>query len=136
MSIKTWKAEFYSRPLKKFTKVQAIEHSLRKWIGLRPENREKHLASIYMFSWLRDYKGELFEIDSVSCALCVKYHQDYDSEFEVSRCETCPLYQSLGVPCDDREGDIDQPWVLWVDKADPEPMISALQKCLEENKSG
>ena len=41
MSIATWKKEFYS-PISKCPKSKAAAHSLKKWIGLRPENLAKH----------------------------------------------------------------------------------------------
>lgn len=43
MSIKTWKEEFYPvKPRKSMTTKEAIEHSLRKWEGLRKSNLKKH----------------------------------------------------------------------------------------------
>ena len=42
MSLESWKAEFYTIPASKCPEEYAIEHSLRKWTGLLPENLDKH----------------------------------------------------------------------------------------------
>lgn len=40
MSLDTWKAEFYSIPAEEVAAKDAIQHSLTKWIGLRPEKSQ------------------------------------------------------------------------------------------------
>lgn len=43
MSLKTWKKEFYpTKPSHKWTWLECIEHSLRKWRGATEENCQKH----------------------------------------------------------------------------------------------
>lgn len=134
MSLITWKEEFYSRPLKKFTKVQAIEHSLKKWTGLLPKNIQKHELFLQNFTSLRGSENSSLNIDCESCALCIKYLKDWE-DAEVSKCEVCPLYLTLGRSCDDRtNGGGDSPYSLFIDNQDPTPMIKALKKCLKENK--
>lgn len=133
MSLKTWKKEFYSRPLKKFTKIQAIEHSLKKWTGLSKKNIQKHGLFLKNYTSLRDAENLSINIDCESCALCVKYLKDWDGSV-ISKCEQCPLYITLGRACDDRTSG-DSPYSLFIDNQDPEPMIVALKKCLKENSS-
>lgn len=42
MSLETWKEEFYKIPAEECIKEQALDHSITKWEGLRPENLQKH----------------------------------------------------------------------------------------------
>ena len=37
MSIRTWKEEFYPKRAQETTKAEALDHSILKWVGLRPE---------------------------------------------------------------------------------------------------
>lgn len=129
MSLETWKKEFYSQdPTKRMTKVAAVKHSIKKWVGLRPENLKKHKLSYFDVKGLQDVDGNKFWVNSSSCALCVKY---YDDQQDKNSCYRCPLYKSLGnIECD---GSDDMPFMLFVDnKNDPEPMIAALEKVLAE----
>lgn len=126
MSLKTWKAEFYSEPTEEMTKKAAIEHSIKKWIGLRPENLAKHECYFdKSCDWVvrDDNTTDFLLIDSGTCALCVKYLSDGDLP-----CLKCPLYKSLGYRCD---GGITSPFVVWLLVQDPEPMIEALQGLLK-----
>lgn len=125
MSLATWKEEFYPIDAKrKMTSIQATEHSLKKWIGLRDVNLEKH-------GLVRDLVGNLsdginyFHIDGKSCALCQIYVSQRDT------CVGCPLYTSRGfVPCDGG----DDPFGMYKGIFDPEPMIEELEKALSEIK--
>lgn len=129
MSIKTWMKGFYPVSSKeRMTRVAAIEHSLRKWIGILPENLEKHSVQDGV-PHLRDGDGLIFQVDSSSCALCVKYADD--------ECIDCPLAHTLGHTCDGHKSEIGRewdkkrfPWLCWHKDRDPKPMIEALQKSL------
>lgn len=125
MSLKTWKKEFYPKaPTKKMTVREALEHSIRKWEGLRPENLERHEVLRSKYYWLADEANmDTFDINADSCALCKKFYlMDYE-------CTDCPLYQQLGKRCDANDR---SPYVIWRTKGNPEPMIKALKKALEE----
>lgn len=125
MSLQTWKKEFYLvNPSKRMTKKQAIGHSLRKWIGLRKSNLEKHEIS-------KDGHqiGDNFDyltIEMESCAMCVKY---FDKNKFAKCCEKCPLAISLGEACDNS---VNGPYETWCDTGNPNPMIKALRALLEE----
>lgn len=131
MSLATWMEEFYPITADATTKRNAIEHSLRKWIGLRPENLAKHrVAKGKDFFWnnsvISDGEGGLY-IESESCALCFHY---YDRG-EAPRCGRCPLAKAReGRPCDQ----YDSPYHKWLYTDDPEPMINDLEKALEAKK--
>ena len=114
MSLETWKKEFYFVDARVVPVEQAVQHSLRKWIGLRSENLEKHGLCIDGKRIYGD-DGRLF-ISESSCALCRYYIEDY--------CCQCPLYAVLGRPCDSSSSSPYQQFVL---NGNPEPMIEALE---------
>ena len=137
MSLKTWKAEFYPKPpRKRMTKREAIEHSLRKWKGLRGKALQRHKVAISVDAVIdaRDLdlvvrEQDCLEIDMDSCALCAKYFNEEGYSFlseEDSSCDKCPLAKLLGTSCDNRGG----PYRTWRDTGDPEPMIRALKALL------
>ena len=114
------------------TPLAAVNHSLAKWKGLRPENLEA--AGIYYLEG-RDLvdaeENHILRISGDSCSLCVKYVKPRNDGEE---CDDCPLYQvsmeeNGDHPCHGRsslfeeyiEGDPD------MGDCDPEPMISMLE---------
>lgn len=133
MSLQTWKEEFYpEKPRKSMTEKQAIEHSIRKWEGLRKTNLKKHKILLYHSVHFIEDENDGMYIESESCALCKKYlHLD---KYEANPCEECPLYKSLGKPCDQFKllGEQTSPYIIWEKTGDPRPMIKALKKLLEE----
>ncbi len=90
MSLATWEKEFYPITASKCKKKDALDHSILKWTGLLPKNREKHGMTIKHKSvGLRRYNyitseenGELV-IRDVSCALCIIFDD----------CADCPLLE-------------------------------------------
>ena len=98
MSLKTWLDEFYPIPAAKVSKEDALEHSIRKWKGLLPENLEKHQV-VYQWEELQSQnEEELIQplpISSSSCALCQHW---YDDE---SGCPECPLVKAGNNCCED-----------------------------------
>lgn len=93
MSLITWKEEFYPIPASHYMPWESTcQHSLQKWIGLRPENLQKHNVALrpYQLSNPRppvylvdvdieklkhdklDYNWDILEINGSSCALCLK----------------------------------------------------------------
>ena len=134
MSLETWKKEFYpveadSLEAQASTRT-AIEHSLRKWRGLRPEALLKHevrLEGPYNKEVVDDCadaeNGPRFLLGNQSCALCL-YITDYT-------CEACPIFNVSGAACDPAENsDEVTAWEVYVHDADPEPMIAQLEKAL------
>lgn len=134
MSFQTWLAEAYPVPayeLQHATKVEATEHSLRKWKHMTPKILEKHGLCV-------DHSGDLYELKSVdwsresfrintqTCALCIKYYFD-----DPDTCGGCPLYDHLGQRCDRSSNDLTSPYHVWLDDHDPKPMIAALKAALK-----
>lgn len=132
MSFQTWMEEFYPNPLPSnvksisMTLKQACQHSLQKWIGLRPENLKKHHVILLKMSlgiWAIDeiFSKEIslssikhkLKISGESCALCfiseimaidinewIDEWIDEKKTRSVSVCEVCPLNFTLSYPCD------------------------------------
>lgn len=127
MSNETWRDEFYPCNASSEEALQApAKHSLRKWIGFRKANLDKHkLSDIPM------------EIDASTCALCQKYEVAEDT------CDNCPLCVVRGgYPCDEQtpreqEHPTECPYVQFTLYDDPEPMIQWLEKAvaLEEDST-
>jgi hypothetical protein len=120
MSLQTWKDEFY--PIHAFkavgSELEAAKHSLRKWIGLRKENLEKHgLERKGREISSTDFINFPFSISESSCALC-QYHDGY--------CNDCILY-TLGNGCEEEGSE----YIIWVNEGDPEPMIKALEEAIK-----
>lgn len=150
MSIESWTQEFYPYPANSAeAHERAIDHSLQKWIGLRPENLARHALSQAaggLYDVGSSYKGSpLFQIDAGSCALCSVYYdssadylgpEDSDEWEAVPECRECPLSKARGgVPCDHCMGsEKNSPYGKGTvcDPATPEPMILWLLKAKEE----
>lgn len=139
MSLQTWKAKFYpTKPTKKMTKREAIEHSIRKWEGIRKSNLKKHGLEQEIFEIVEREGSYRFSIDVESCALCKKY---YSSAYEIvddvvvydfeRKCSECPLRQVLGHPCDFSS---DAEYGTWMWTGNPVPMIKALKQALKQVK--
>lgn len=136
MSLQTWKEEFYPIAAKAMEKLKAsddlslLNHSLKKWIGLRKENLEKH-GIIYSKSMNALYNSEDFigtigassiSINGSSCSLCQRYGNS---------CHSCPLKESRGTSCDADIEETLSPWGEWIFNENPEPMILALQEAIK-----
>lgn len=120
MSLSTWKKEFYPTEAKNVKEADAVEQSLRKWIGLRRKNLAKHGVRHDMdITYLIGDGNYNMVIDGDSCALCQHY-----LSLNFKPCSDCPLYAALGGSCDyDRSA----PYDIWRNTSNPEPMIAALQ---------
>lgn len=122
MSIKTWKKEFYPvSATSRMSKKAAIEHSIKKWEGLLPENLKRHEVAIDVCGNVHDDEIS-FEICDQSCALCQKYFGEC--------CVKCPLYEKLGFECGRgtiKDGD---GWKSYMEEGDPELMLKNLRSLL------
>lgn len=152
MSLKTWIEEFYpiEARLAVDDDVQACEHSIRKWMGLRRENLMKHgvVMNVRVVTEVAPESGtdyldipddKTFWINSGSCVLCQRHYNEF-ADVE-DQCETCPLFRSLGYSCDDEQYDEENEISLFNISCrclpinqnrypDPEPMIGELEKAL------
>jgi flagellar basal body P-ring protein FlgI len=135
MSLKTWKKEFFGGLSRaKRSEKAAVEHSLKKWIGLRPENLAKHGVKTLSLSYFpddvtsdaiaSDDTAQLI-INSESCALCARHSCD---------CEKCSITQQrLGYDCDQLSPvEMLSPFSAWRRNSDPEPMIEVLQAIADD----
>lgn len=141
--IESWKKEFYHIPARKAAgdDLTAVEHSLKKWMGLRKENLDKHKVA---------QRGKtIFSIDdelrvsNKTCALCIGHLQEQE-DVRQSPCASCPLYKVRGGYACDHAGPDDpnldpnhypyrrvSPFEFFVYFNDPEPMIRWLEKTKE-----
>jgi hypothetical protein len=115
MSLESWKAEYYPVPADQCPPEQAVEHSLRKWIGLRRENLERHGMRAMSEDITDAQTSEWFRIGASTCSLCETH----------TICRGCPL---LAGQCVDGMN-------AWWDDHDPEPMIAALEAALKMQQS-
>lgn len=129
--LKSWRAEFYPVEAKHVPEQKALAHSLQKWVGLLPENLERH-GVMHEPGW-RELRGnsveEDFTIGSSSCALCVYHYED--------SCKTCPIAIARdGVPCDSPDFKTDRvsPWARMIRDGNPRPMIQLLASALTIEK--
>lgn len=122
MTIETWKDEFYpiAASVPSLTNdVARLEHSIKKWEGLRPKNVAKHdliISGDSLFCKTYGYY-QYFDINADTCALCVAHRC----------CTGCPLFKTLGKQCDKGTA---APYAIFIETGDPEPMIKALKETL------
>jgi hypothetical protein len=131
VSLKTWKDEFYPVEADKTEPgIEAIEHSLRKWRGLRAENLAKHDCGE---SRGTIYDGiRVFDVNNMSCALCF-HAAEWNGMLGSGDCDDCPLRDYLGRSCDESLEE-PMPYVVYRRNGDVEPMIEALGGALEMEK--
>lgn len=117
-----WLTRYYPKPADEVGVRAAVQHSLRKWRGLRVIGQ---YGIHQQNTQLRDAnKNVVLEVITDSCALCQHYFTPDNG------CAMCPLSIIRGrVPCDVALVDEDRsPWEQWVKEGDPEPMIRWLEK--------
>ena len=109
MTLEQWNATYYAIPASEATgsDAEALEHSLWKWIGFREK---------YANGWEQ----------STSCALCKRY-LDYSFNSITVGCRHCPL----GIAGKECEAHDNNPYTLFLDTGNPEPMIEALAELLD-----
>jgi len=139
MTVKTWIDEFYPKPVEDTTPDDAVQHSLTKWQGLKPENLKKHNVRVSTFADVvginDDDQMDGLSINGTTCSLCHHFLSHKDEHLD--RCEPCPLSIVRGkTPCDNERDDEDiAPWYAFRDNTNglntPEPMIHWLEKALE-----
>ena len=140
MSLQTWCAKFYrcSAASKEATRtlLAAVEHSLKKWQGLRARHLKAHDIPISRYLVDRDDPIDILFIDGDTCALC-HFYMSTDWECD---CDRCILKEIRGVQCDESIDGEKSPFGSWLDNLDPEPMIKLLlvarRKVKADEKSG
>ncbi len=118
MSIKSWKLEFYPKPADEAigSPLEAAHHSLLKWQGLLPDNREKHSLTLEEGDLVGE---ETFSIGRNNCALCELTEQA--NAFNIDACIYCPMFTVLGKTCDE-----DGLWRGFLYRDEVQPMVDAL----------
>ena len=97
MSIRTWQKEYYPTSAQRNceTDLTAIQHSLKKYEGMKSANLKKHDVWLEEGSLCEPFqKTEMVQsflvMGNDQCALCHKHYTLSSSE----PCATCPLYIS------------------------------------------
>ena len=162
MSFNSWKNEFYPngpkgmRPLPyQEPVIAAIDHSLRKWKGMLPENLAKHNVALTRVD-SREHgcglfvhaKGRLespgyrLPINDTSCSLCkmcTVVNDTAELKYTYIDCPACPLYTQLGgKACDTTIDDgvhPTGPYIIMMVQRDPTPMIEHLEAALKTAKA-
>lgn len=137
MTLFTWIAEFYPEPADVPTNdADRCRHSIRKWEGARKENLKRH-GMVHRIGYAKLFSDELFSdgpsfwFGPDTCALCLVHMEEEDCN------KSCPLLRAGFVPCgtspwlDESVTIGSDPYEIWCDTGDPEPMIAALKKALE-----
>lgn len=129
MSLATWKAEFYPVEAKDVKPEDALDHSIRKWEGLRVQSLRKHglkKENHGLATAMGDRSGCLFLPASQNCALCAHY------KGADRKCQGCPLAQSRGgLRCDvarTSHGETISPWHAWAVRGVSRHMLVALRR--------
>lgn len=119
MSEQSWIDEHYPIPASEVPIEDALQHSLRKWVGARKENLKKH-----------GVEKPPFRYSSRTCALCC--HCCVAGPYvEGGGCAPCPLFKVRGAPCDQRISKGVNPYRLYTMRGDPEPMIELIEAAIE-----
>jgi hypothetical protein len=132
MSLKTWCEEFYPVPACNVPESEELDHSIRKWEGLRPAARKRHGVSNNCYGDL--YSGtNMFSIDVTTCALCVRHYN-----LAAGLCPGCPLSDVRGADCVSlAKGEREPPYDAWYDRGDPRSMLKWLRRAkrMQEKKA-
>ena len=140
MSLESWKKEFYpirasdiakivedrGPDISTESKIELIEHSLRKWEGNKSKNLTKHKMENWSNS-ISDERGDYLEVDSSSCSLCKVF---YKKAVGGDACGECPLsIVRGGFACDEDDDSGGSPWHrARTSDGNPQNMIHWLKK--------
>ena len=126
MSMASWCKVFYPETVEcvgRWTNRTALEHSLKKWIGLRSEHLKAH--ALYLVDAGRHTElhserpfDEPLDLTGSSCALCEMHDSD---------CGLCPIAM-VAMEADGSDELCHAEYRHFVDTHNPEPMIKLLRK--------
>lgn len=122
MSLASWKAEYYPIDAQEAAAkgdLVAVEHSIRKWEGLTPENLARHGCAKILRN-ISDEDRQILQINDSTCSLCVLHYKKLNSE----PCATCPIFL-VHEPCCDWP---QSPFTRWVATTSPHPMLRVLNQ--------
>lgn len=101
----------------------ALNHSLRKWLGLTKKALREHGLSFYggdVFS--RDGTSIFLNVDAESCALCQHFLDDRTG------CATCPIVLMRGYTCCDARHGEESEYSIFGEFGEARPMIALLRR--------
>lgn len=128
---KDWLKKYYPVAAKDAagSDAEAIKHALVKFPGLRPEVLKEYGITRDDIFLRVGHNKAFFSVTGSTCALCERHYMTKRS------CKNCPL-SWVGAECANAKGD--DPYMVFCDTGDPEPMIQALRKALAlvEKKGG
>lgn len=127
MSLADWKKEYYPVPAEQATstELEAVEHAIKKWEGLKPIILKLHGLEKTLFELYEDEpSGATMAIDGTTCALCKRHPLD---------CDHCVLSEVRdGASCTMTKGRaIYSPYQSFTKRGDPEPMLRVLRAAKE-----
>lgn len=126
-NLELWRDVYYPTNAKDASDdpLKAAEHSLRKWLGTRPEILKKFgLRFENHRLWDRNRKAHRF--DSASCALCQYEERLYAEDLTLRPCQGCPFTLVHGRFCGDEYSE--------ASSGNVEPMINRLQQVVVQLK--
>jgi len=136
MGLSTWEEEFCPVEAGQCASGNQamLEHSLRKWRGAIPANLRKHGVEYKHSASIVDVENSaVFTFNCQSCALCQVYHNERTEQGRgIPDCTGCPLNDMFGGPCCYSNPD---PYAVFLKTGNPQPMIEALTKCLQNETS-
>ena len=120
MSLKSWKKEFYPKPVHMCSYKKAGEHTELKWTGLSKKNLKKHGGT---HDWaLINFEDDTLRIDSDTCLWCRIDLSAYSS------CTSCPGYIGNNkIKCDSA-------YHHWKATGDVRPMLKWIRKARKYNR--
>lgn len=125
MSLETWKDEYYPVDAGEVRKDDALDHSLRKWTGLLPENLARHGAVLEDFGCgvrvTAEGGTDSFRMDGLTCALCATHE-----------CKECPLKVIGGEECDPDDCHAPTVYRTFHATLNPQPMIELMTRVKKE----
>jgi hypothetical protein len=133
MSLKEWKSMYYPVEASTITNEKdALIHSYKKWLGLRPHVLKKYNIIHKLHSTALFYNSTKeggFYIHDTSCALCQIYlYNDINTT-----CIECPLYKIREERCYKLNGSIfNSPYHKFIDNDDPTDMINLLKNAIKK----
>lgn len=126
MSLESWQEEFYPvKANKDMTVLQALKHTLLKYIGARKKNLDKHGMTKnkgeFWSSSIHDIKSlePSFVFGTETCSLCSKYF--------FKDCIKCPIKEN-GSGCILKKT---SPYYVFCRTGNPEPMIRLVRKLIK-----
>ena len=114
MSLKSWKKEFYPKPVHMCKYSEAGKYTELKWVGLSKKNLKKHKGTKY--GYYIDFEDGEFRIDGDSCMWCKMAHD----------CNEC-LGIVNNVYCGNSFND-------WVRTGKVKPMLQWIRKARKYNR--